>query len=331
MKLFLEYIKAHKKSVIYGIICIGIFLFIFFLYNAQVDMVLYAFLLCLFCLLPMVAYDFSVFVKHHRELERRKKDLIYLTENLPEAKNLLEKDYQELLMQMLDEQNERYLKLEHERSGMVEYYSMWVHQIKTPIAAMHLLLQTEDSPVHTECEMELQKIEQYVEMVLSYVRLESDTTDYMIKQYDLDSIIRQAVRKNAKGFIRKKIRLQYETVDVKVLTDEKWLLFVIEQLLSNALKYTYSGSVSIYMDPEAEKTLVIEDTGIGVAPEDLPRIFENGYTGYNGRKDKKSTGIGLHLCKRILSKLSHQISITSEVGKGTKVYVDLKSAELTVE
>lgn len=176
---------------------------------------------------------------------------------------------------------------------------------------------------------QLQSVEQYVEMVLGYLRLESPSSDYVIRNYLLDDIVRQAVRKYASQFIRRKLRLEYTPLNVSVITDEKWLLFVIEQVLSNALKYTRSGSVSITL--EAPKTLCIRDTGIGIAPEDLPRVFEKGYTGSNGRTDKRATGIGLYLCRRILEKLGHTIAITSTVGEGTTVRIGLQQDALEVE
>ena len=209
-----------------------------------------------------------------------------------------------------------------------DYFTLWAHQIKTPIAAMRLILQTRPENSAGELSQELFRVEQYVEMVLNYLRLDSDSTDFVFRTCDLDGIIRQCVRKYAKQFIRKKISLEYEGTDVQVLTDEKWLCFVIEQLLSNALKYTNTGSIRIFTQGE---TLVIEDTGIGIAPEDLPRVFEKGYTGYNGRTDKKATGIGLYLCKRILQKLGHEISISSVVGQGTSVSIDLSREVLRVE
>ena len=205
---------------------------------------------------------------------------------------------------------------------------MWTHQIKTPIAAMRLLLQEEDTPFSREMQSELFQTEQYVQMALQYLRMEKMTSDLVFARYDLDALIRQAVRKYAPLFIRRKIILSYEPVHCEVLTDEKWLVFVLEQILSNALKYTKSGSIHIYLLPDAPKTLVIEDTGIGIAPEDLPRIFEKGYTGCNGRADKRSTGIGLYLCRQIMEKLSHTIRIESEMGVGTKVYLGLDTVSL---
>ena len=162
-------------------------------------------------------------------------------------------------------------------------------------------------------------------MALHYSRLDSDTTDFVIRKTSLDEIVREAVRKYAKLFIRKKIRLDYQPLNIEVLTDEKWLEFVVEQILSNAVKYTPKGTVSIYM--ENEDTLIIEDTGIGIRAEDLPRVCERGYTGYNGHSDKRSTGIGLYLCRRVLEQMSHSIEIESEMGKGTRVKIGLITKE----
>ena len=166
-------------------------------------------------------------------------------------------------------------------------------------------------------------------MVLCYFRLDSDSSDFLFRQYDLDGIIKQAVRKYASQFVHKRIRLVYQPLAVTVLTDEKWLLFILEQLLSNAIKYTYRGEIRISVSDD--KVLHIADTGIGIAPEDLPRVFDKGFTGYNGRADKKSTGLGLYLCRQAAAKLSHTLRIVSEPGKGTIVSIDLHTAPLEVE
>ena len=213
-------------------------------------------------------------------------------------------------------------------SDMMEYYTAWTHQMKTPIAAMRLHLQAADTPENHMLLEDLQRIEQYVEMVLCYLRLDSDSTDYLFVQCDLDSIVRQAVRRFSAQFIHRKIRLEYEPLDCQVLTDEKWLLFVIEQVLSNALKYTRAGSITIEL--EAPKTLVIRDTGIGVAPEDLPRIFEKGYTGYNGRGDQKASGLGLYLCRTICKRLGHTITASSVPDHGTAIRITLEQQQVRV-
>lgn len=153
------------------------------------------------------------------------------------------------------------------------------------------------------------------------------SADLELKRYDLLEIIRQAVRKYSRLFILQKMKLNLEEMDYQVLTDEKWLLFAIEQILSNALKYTKEGGISIYMAKDRKDTLVIEDTGIGINPEDLPRVVEKGFTGYNGRNHKKSTGLGLYLSKEILEKLNHTLTLESEVGKGTRVFIYLGRPE----
>lgn len=249
-------------------------------------------------------------------------------DQLPAPKNAIEHKYQELVQILYKNNNELTVQADNKQKDLVDYFMQWTHQIKTPIAAMQLLLQSEQKEQTTELELELIKIEQYVEFVLQYLRLDNISNDLIFKKYELDDIIKQAIRKNAKMFIRKKISLNYSDVNCTVLTDEKWLLFVIEQILSNALKYTREGSISIY---RKNKRLIIEDTGIGIQAEDLPRVFEKGFTGFNGRAFIQSTGIGLYLCKQILTKLSHDITIESEVGKGTKVIIDLETKEIGVE
>ena len=212
---------------------------------------------------------------------------------------------------------------------MVDYYTAWVHQIKTPIAAMRLTLQPDDTPNARRLMSQLLRIEQYVDMVLMYLRLDEGTSDYVIRACDLDGIIRQSLRKFAGEFIDRKLTLHYEPLHLSVVTDEKWLGFVVEQVLSNALKYTPAGGrIRIYGDGE---TLVIADSGIRIRPEDLPRVFEKGFTGYNGREDKKSTGIGLYLCRRVMDRLNHGISIVSRPGQGTLVRLDLSRGRRVVE
>ena len=166
---------------------------------------------------------------------------------------------------------------------------------------------------------------------MAFLRLDSTSTDYVIREHDLDAIIRGELRKFSGEFIGRRLTLEYAPLNVTVLTDAKWLAFVIGQVLSNALKYTPLGRITITLG--APKTLCISDTGIGIAPEDLPRIFERGYTGCNGRLEsgQRSSGIGLYLCRRICRKLGHGITAESEPGAGTTVRIDLESAKLEVE
>lgn len=331
MKIVMEYLKAKSKYILLMLCCYAVFWVVMDLYRLPMEAVAYATILCLCITFICGMAGCTKYYRRHKLLEDMKSRITLTLEGLPEPSELIEKDYRELLEILNDDKVAMASEYDSSRTNMVEYYTLWAHQIKTPIAAMRLLLQTEETDQNQELSMELFKIEQYVEFVLQYLRVESMTSDLMLKKYSLDDIVKQAVRKYARMFIRKKIKLNFEPLNCEVLTDEKWLVFVIEQILSNALKYTKEGSISIYMDKNAEKTLVIEDTGIGIKEEDLNRIFERGFTGYNGRWDKKSTGLGLYLCRQILGKLSHTISIESQVDKGTKVLIDLSTVELGVE
>lgn len=323
------YLRAHSFTAALFLIFSLIFSWIFFLYHIPVEAVIYPALVCMavggVCLLISAVRAYEC----HERLLFLQNMIEEMSLELPEPHYPLDRDYQELIRGLLERQHSWSTGAAQRYGDMVEYYTMWVHQIKTPIAAMRLRLQNEDSDLSRELREELTRIEQYVEMVLVYLRLEEGGSDYVIRETDLDDILRPSVKKFATQFIRKKVNLIYEPLGVTVLTDEKWLAFCIEQVISNAVKYTASGSISIYL--KEPRTLCIQDTGIGIAPEDLPRVCEKGYTGYNGRTDKRASGIGLYLCKRICGRLGHRISISSQVGKGTLVEIDLKQRELEVE
>ena len=296
IKLLGSFLKEKRGDICLYIGFIGVFYVIFSLSNLPVDAVNYAFFLSAIWLLGYGIFKFNQYYKKMSELQSAERI---------------------------------------GRQEMKDYYSMWAHQIKTPIAAMKVLAQaasdTEDARTYEllqDMQTELFKTEQYVEMVLTYVRMEDMSGDLMLKEYALDNLIKQALKKYSRMFAMQKLALHYEALRVTVTTDEKWLVFVLEQILSNALKYTVEGSISIYMEDD---WLVIEDTGIGICSEDLPRIFEKGFTGYNGRSDKKSTGIGLYLCKQIIEKLRCQIRVESKLGKGTRVLLHLMKEKLPVE
>lgn len=331
MRLFFAYLSSRRKAAAVFLAFCAVFAVIFALYGLPLAAVGYAAALCAFIGALVIAGSFSAFCRRHRQLRFLLREITVTADHMPVPRGLLEEDYQAALRALYEDKARLESRMSARISDLEEYYTLWAHQVKTPIAAMRLILQSEgdDLPQQQELAEELQRIEQYVEMVLCYLRLDTGATDYVIREYDLDGIVRQAVRGYASQFIRKKIRLAYEPLCRPVLTDEKWLLFVIGQVLSNALKYTKSGTISITL--EEPKTLCIRDTGIGIAPEDLPRIFEKGFTGYNGRADKKASGIGLYLCRRICGNLGHRITATSAVGAGTVIRLELESAKLETE
>lgn len=325
MKVFIYYIKRNIGWIAATLLTLFAMCIIMELNGVAFSEWIYGGVICLFLVLVIGGIDFFRYYNRHRELIKMQKVIKISVDALSMPGDQIEEDYQTLLQLVHEDKVKAVNDLENRKKDLMEYYTMWVHQIKTPIAAMQLLLQSEDTPKNREAAEELFRIEQYVKMALQYTRLDSETTDFLIQRYNLDDIVREAVRCYARLFIRKKISLNYQPLQVQVLTDEKWLEFVIEQVLSNAVKYTPKGSVSIYM--EGSSTLVIEDTGIGIRKEDLPRVCEKGYTDYNGHTDKRSTGIGLYLSKRILEKLSHTIEIESEMGVGTRVKIGLITKE----
>ena len=329
MKLFFAYLRQRWKVLLGAVLFYALFAVSFALYGLPLAAVWYPAVLTAVLGLIFFLCDFGRIRRTHAELSALSNVSAEQIGPLPETSRILDGDYQAIIRSLQVQTRQLASSAAAREREASDYYTVWAHQIKTPIAAMRLLLQDADTDEQRALIEQLQSVEQYVEMVLGYLRLESSSSDYVIRNYALDDIVRQAVRKYASQFIRRKLRLEYTPLNVSVITDEKWLLFVIEQVLSNALKYTRSGSVSITL--EAPKTLCIRDTGIGIAPEDLPRVFEKGYTGSNGRTDKRATGIGLYLCRRILAKLGHSITIVSTPGVGTTVRIGLEQDALEVE
>ena len=329
MELFLTYLKQRRKILGLFALFAAIHIVIFALYRLPAAAALYPTTLCAMIGLIAVIQDFRRVSRQHRSLSVIRSMADAMTLMLPEPEGIEDADYQEIIRLLCQEQSRRVSDMNLRYQDMMDYYTVWAHQIKTPIASMRLHLNNEDSPLARQLSADLMRVEQYVQMVLMYLRLDSDSTDYVIREQELDDIVRQAVRKFAGEFIARKLKLNYEPLDARVITDEKWLSFVVEQVLSNALKYTPSGSITICL--EAPKTLCIRDTGIGIAPEDLPRIFEKGYTGYNGRTDKRASGLGLYLCRRICDALGHKISIRSTPGVGTTVSISLSQKEQVFE
>lgn len=329
MKFFFSYLKSRRKCVglffLFGLIYVGVFA----LFRIPAAAALYPMGLCAFLGLIAGIWDFCQVLRRQRTLSAIQSMTDAMTITLPEPEGITEEAYQRIIRLLCREQSRCVSDMNAGYQNMIDYYTVWAHQIKTPIASMRLNLQNEDSALARQLSSDLTRIEQYVEMVLTFLRLDSDSSDYVVREYSLDAIIRQALRKYAGEFITRKLKLIYDPVDVRVVTDEKWLSFVVEQVLSNALKYTPSGSIRIYW--EAPKTLCIRDTGIGIAPEDLPRIFEKGYTGYNGRSDQKASGIGLYLCRRICKNLGHTITAASAPDEGTVIRIDLNRQALEVE
>lgn len=349
MKLFLDYINKIKFYIILQLFPVILAEIIFFLYQLPMEPMVYV---TVFWLLTGICACLNGFYRYRKKVEQLELIAAAPDINLSQMDSPVGQDerFQQEIMQQLNQ-----MRIDVENASqkssedMTDYYTMWAHQIKTPIFALRLLLQ-ESTEENKEKLSELFKIEQYVEMVLGYLRTEDMSSDLKLSRCSLDRIIRDQIHKYAGIFVSKKLTLTYESISQDVLTDEKWLGFVIGQILSNALKYTRTGGIRIYLEKKLSLdtddvsisignddcnkvenlTLVIEDTGIGIRAEDIPRIFEKGYTGVNGRDDNRATGIGLYLSNKIMRKLGHRLYITSTEGKGTKVFLEFSVEDLNM-
>lgn len=349
MKLFLDYISKIKFYIILQLFPVMLAEIIFFLYQLPIEPMVYV---TVFWLITGICACLNGFYRYRKKVEQ-----LELIAAAPDI-NLSQMDspvgqYERFQQEIMQQLNQMRIDVENasqkSSEDMTDYYTMWAHQIKTPIFALRLLLQ-ESTEENKEKLSELFKIEQYVEMVLGYLRTEDMSSDLKLSRCSLDRIIRDQIHKYAGIFVSKKLTLTYESISQDVLTDEKWLGFVIGQILSNALKYTRTGGIRIYLEKKLSLdtddvsisignddcnkvenlTLVIEDTGIGIRAEDIPRIFEKGYTGVNGRDDNRATGIGLYLSNKIMRKLGHRLYITSTEGKGTKVFLEFSVEDLNM-
>ena len=319
-----------------------------YLIGARKQDVVYAAVLDAILLLITVLVGFFRYSSKVKALSNALKRPVEEQAQLPEAADDVEILYHRLLENQSIARSESESSAAIRQSQMRDYYSMWVHQIKTPISAMKLLLEAEREELgqlmcddeQSQCllsdnmdsfEDELFRIEEYVSMALQYQRVSSTENDFVLEKVSVDGVIRDTIKKYAKIMIRRHIGMNYSGTGQEVYTDGKWLAFMLEQILSNAIKYTPHGVVTIETAEEKDRFFItIKDTGIGIKAEDLPRVFEKGYTGYNGHADKKATGIGLYLCRQMADKLGHTIRMESEIGKGTKVWIgfDLDYADV---
>lgn len=343
-----NFIKQNYIWILMIVTMSCIHLLYMYLIGARKQDLVYAAVLDAILLLITVLVGFFRYSSKVKALSNALKRPVEEQAQLPEATDDVEILYHRLLENQSIARSESESSAAIRQSQMRDYYSMWVHQIKTPISAMKLLLEVEREELGQlicddeqsqyllsdnmdSFEDELFRIEEYVSMALQYQRVSSTENDFVLEKVSVDGVIRDTIKKYAKIMIRRHIGINYSGTGQVVYTDGKWLAFMLEQILSNAIKYTPQGIVTIETAEEKDRFFItIKDTGIGIKAEDLPRVFEKGYTGYNGHADKKATGIGLYLCRQMADKLGHTIRMESEIGKGTKVWIgfDLDYADV---
>lgn len=319
MQAIKKYLRDRIRGIIVWAISMGIVATTYFMFNLPREAVQYVFILNTFSYLVFMAFDLYRYVEKKQQLKQSINAVAYRSNFIEPVGNSIESDYIDMVNILIDGKNRLTTQYDRGRTEMLDYYSMWVHQIKTPIAALDLMIQTSQDAHKASMAVELFKVEQYVNMALNYLRLDSEDSDFVFKPVAVEACVKQVVKKYRRIFIEKKLGISLHIEeDARIVTDEKWLVFALEQILSNALKYTTEGEITVSY---GKGQLIIEDTGCGIQPEDLPRIFDKGFTGYNGRLNTKATGIGLYLTKKILEKLSLRVDVQSSVGKGTKVII----------
>ncbi len=294
---------------------------VFAMYGIPLGPVLYADLLMLGITAVYLGYSYIRYRRKRRILKLWETNFRYSGEmEKPKGEGCFEETYLRIIENLEQDQQREREAWQNEQKKDREYYTRWSHQIKTPIAATNLLLSEKNLDVRA-VKRELFRIEQYADMALQYQRLEGESSDLVLEKVKLHKMVSQTLKKLSTIFVYKKLHVKLGDLEKEIVTDEKWMCFILEQILTNAAKYTEEGgTIEIWLEQEV---LCIRDNGIGIQEEDLPRIFEWGYTGYNGRLDKKSTGIGLSLTKEAAGLLQIGISMESQVGRGTTVFLNL--------
>ncbi len=318
--VFKDCLRKNRVGLLLWIVTLLVEWVVFSLYDVMREPLFYAAALTVFIGIVLFGIQWQRQWRAARERLRLREAILTQWNDLPEEQTLEQADYGDMIRRLGRQLRKEEARREAQRQDMLDYYTTWVHQIKTPMAVMKLYLGAE-SPEHRAMGAELFRMDQYVDMVLQYLRLDGGENDLVIVQCDLDEMIREAVRRYGPQFVLRKLRLDYEPVERTLVTDRKWFVCILEQLLSNAIKYTPEGSITIRLEGDC---LRISDTGIGIAPEDLPRIFEKGYTGENGHRERSSSGLGLYLAGKAAALLHITITVESAVGQGTSFVLHLR-------
>lgn len=289
-----KFVKTEVKICVAVFIVLLIFFFVFLFANLDFSLFYLSLEIVTFCLL---IYLFICWVTFKKK------------ENLQEQVN-----------QLLIENRQLKNTIDIERKDLEEYFLLWVHQIKTPITVSDLILQKEKNPYTCQLKEQMFYIREYTNMAINYMKLKDRQADMDIAEVEIDKLLKSLLRKYSGLFIDKNISLDYQPIDTKIITDARWATILIEQILANALKYTNSGKITLSFDRD-KNALKVKDTGIGIKSEDINKIFDRGYSGFNGRINEKSSGIGLYLVKKIAILLNIKIEVCSTVNVGSEFII----------
>lgn len=294
MEKIKKFVKTEVKICVAVFIVLLIFFFVFLFANLDFSLFYLSLEIVTFCLL---IYLFICWVTFKKK------------ENLQEQVN-----------QLLIENRQLKNTIDIERKDLEEYFLLWVHQIKTPITVSDLILQKEKNPYTCQLKEQMFYIREYTNMAINYMKLKDRQADMDIAEVEIDKLLKSLLRKYSGLFIDKNISLDYQPIDTKIITDARWATILIEQILANALKYTNSGKITLSFDRD-KNALKVKDTGIGIKSEDINKIFDRGYSGFNGRINEKSSGMGLYLVKKIAILLNIKIEVCSTVNVGSEFII----------
>ncbi|MGX7008745.1 Signal transduction histidine kinase [Lactococcus chungangensis CAU 28 = DSM 22330] len=311
LRLIARFCQEKFSEIAIFLLTEGVIVLVLYLQNIDLAAFKVAFLLPTLIFVLYLSFACQRFIQLHQFLARTS------VENLPyfPDTSLIGEDYQQLLIGLEQWHQEKYQELLKFDKDLLDLTRVWTHQMKVPIAALDLMAQT-NNLTQSDVQHQLLELDNYLNILLSYLRLQNTSTDFRFETFDVADVTRDIIKKYANQFIMKNLSVRIEG-SWRLTSDRKWLTVALEQIINNAVKYTKTGGVRIKFD----ESITIADTGIGILPEDLPRLFEHGFTGYNGRHHQKSTGLGLYLTKEILDKLELTVTMTSQVEQGTEVKI----------
>lgn len=318
MKQFKLFLRGRWQLYIFSLVLALVTLFTFYLHDLDLAPFWDSVLFCGTLLFLYTCLAFYRWLQKYQRLQLLQKRGLQTNAKyfLPVADTTNEALLQKILMLEVTRLAEMEVSQQQQKQELLEDFGLWLHQIKTPVAALDLLIQTE-APAQA-MKTEVFKINDYLQLLLNYLRTNLDQQDFVFQTVAVEPLVKQTVKKYATFFSQKNLTLQLKSLTGSVTTDPKWAQFILEQILFNAIKYTKDGTITLWF---SENQLHIADTGIGILPEDLPRVFEKGYTGFNGRTQQRASGLGLYLSKTIAKKIGCQITIESKVNHGTTVTV----------
>lgn len=275
------------------------------------------------------------FIIGYLEYKKKYNELYnHVNNNIKKENGLVNPYFYKVIDNKLDIYEDNIQSLKYELQEINDYMTNWIHQVKIPIAVLEIISQRVkelenknnlhiESNLYKEINIELKRIESLVGQALYISRSGNYSSDFLIEEVNLEKVIKEIVRRNKHLFIYNKIDLKLENLDINILTDKKWISHIVEQIIDNSCKYVEkNGQIEIYTTKDDKSIkLHIKDNGIGIAPQDIERVFDKGFTGENGRKKTKSTGMGLYISKKILNKLSHSIDVFSTQGEFCDIYI----------